>query len=454
MSDEGATPPLGMFGPALGIDPGSVEDRLAGQQSLSGAQHFGSQVSHDGRDPAYITSMEQFEGLSHEEIYTKVGEMAPGVMHTYADTYKSIADSLGGGLFGSLLSIQRELSDGMDGQFADAANQAARSFFDQATDVQEVFRAVGMRVKAAAYGAEVVKKSVPPPPTQATPNGTAVTTSMNDPAQIAQAVVNAADPAAQAAFDAYKEDQRMVAVEVMNMAYKPTYQPAGEGVPTFVPVQMPGDQPGPGGPNGTTTSGPGGTTSGLGSQAPNGENPGQNETGEQQQETPGSAEDPQATTASSTENPTTTTQQPGTTPGSPAGDPQRTTSSTTTPGSPGAPTGTPGSPGMPGGAPPQNQAPGKTVPGTPGGTLNGPAGGPAAGAAAAGTNRGMSGMPGMMGGGAGARRGEDDEEHKVPDYLVHDREEELFGARPQLLDGVLGGDAPAAQPADDRGDRR
>ncbi|MBF6350628.1 hypothetical protein IU448_16625 [Nocardia flavorosea] len=452
MSDENPGV-FGQFGPSMGVAPESMEDRISGQQSLAGAQHVGSQVSHGGQDPAYITRMELFEGLSHEEIHSKVQDMFPGVMHSVADIYQSIANSLGGALFGSLISIQRELSEGMAGEFADAANRASRTFFDQATDVQEVLNAVGMRIHAAAYGAEVVKKSVPPPPTQgAAPGGTAVTTSVNDPAQIAQTVVGAADPAAQAAFDAYKEDQRLAAVEVMNTAYKPTYQPAGEGVPTFVPVQMPGDLPGPTVSNGSTTSGPAGTTPGPGTQAPNGENPGQHETGEQPAETPGSADEPRTTTAGTTENPTTA-QQPGTTPGSPAGDPQRTTPSTTTSGSPGVPAGTPGSPGMPGGAPPQNQAPGKTVPGAPGGTPNSPAGGPGT-AAAAGTGRAMSGMPGMMSPGAGARRGEGDDEHKVPDYLVHEREDELFGARPRLLDGVLGGDAPAAQPADDRGERR
>ncbi|MEU1983473.1 hypothetical protein [Nocardia sp. NPDC019395] len=445
MGDEKTPPPLGMFGPALGIDPGSVEDRLSGQQSLSGAQYFGSQLSHDGQDPAYITQMELFEGLSHEEIYAKVSEMTPGIMHSVADAYQSVANSLGGALFGSFLSIQRELSDGMDGQFADAANQASRAFFDQATDVQEVINAVGMRIHAAAYGAEVVKKSVPPPPTQAPGGNTAVTTGVVDPMKVAEVVVGATDPAAAAAFDTYKEDQRLAAVEVMNMAYKPTYQPAGDGVPTFVPVQVPGDQPGPTGPNGT--AGPSGTTSGPGSQTPGGEAPGENPTEEQTPEAPGT-EEPQTTTASTNEAPTS--QQPGTTPGNPAGDPPRTTPSTTTPGSPGTPAGTPG---MPGGAPPQNQTPGKTVPGAPGGPPNSPSGGPAATSTAAGTNRAMSGMPGMMGGGAGARKGEDDADHTVPDYLIQDREEELFGARPQLLDGVLGGDAPAAQPADDRGER-
>lgn len=445
MSDENTESPLGELGPTVAIDPEAVQDRVAGQQQLTGAQYFGSQVSHGGQDPAYITRMELFEGLSHEEIFAKVDEMKPGLMHSVGDEYRSIANSLGGGLVGSLLSIQRELSDGMDGQFADAANQAARSFFDQATDVQEVINSVGMRIKAAAYGADVVKKSVPPVPTQGPAGSTAVTTSVVDPSKVAETVVGAADPAAAAAFAAYKEDQRLVAVGVMNAAYKPTYQPAGEGVPAFVPVQAPGDQPGSSVSNGVTNSGPGGTTPGPGTQAPGGETPGENETEETGQQTPGT-EEPQTTTAGTNETPTS--QQPGTTPGSPAGDPQRTSPSTTTPGSPGTPVGTRG---MPGGTP-QSQTPGKTVPGSPSGAPNSPSGVPAA-STAAGTTRAMSGMPGMMGPGAGARRGEDDDEHKVPDYLIHDREEELFGAPPQLLDGVLGGDAPAAQPADDRGER-
>lgn len=448
MSDETNPGAAGALGPGLDIDPGSVKDRVAGQTSLSGAKHFGSQVSHGGQDPAYITRMELFEGLSHEEIHAKVEDMLPGVMHAAADNYQSIANSLGGALFGSLMSIQRELSDGMEGEFAAAANQASRTFFDQATDVQEVINSVAMRIHAAAYGAEVVKKSVPPPPTQGpAPGGNpAVATEVVDPAKIAEAVVSATDPAAAAAFDTYKEGQRLVAVEVMNMAYKPTYQPAGEGVPTFVPVQVPGDQPGPGGPNGSTnTAGPGGTTSGPGTQAPDGENPGESETGEEPQKTTGT-EEPQTTAASTTESPTT--QQPGTTPGSPAGDPQRTTSSTTTPGSPGSPA------GMPGGVPNQSQAPGKTVAGSPSGTPNSATGGPSPASTAAGTSRGMPGMPGMMGGGGGAKRGQDDAEHETPDYLIQDREEELFGAPPQLLDGVLGGDALSAQPADDRGEYR
>ncbi|MET8798240.1 hypothetical protein ABZV91_17635 [Nocardia sp. NPDC004568] len=450
MGGEQQPSPLGFFGPSLGIDPSSVQDRLAGQQSQSGAEHFGAQVSHGGRDSSYITAMEQFEGISHEEIYSKVEEMAPGLMHAFADTYGAAAIALSGGLLGAHLAIQRELSDGLDGQFADAATQAARRFYDQATDVQEVIRSVGLRVKAAAYGAEVVKKSVPPPPTRTPGTNPASTTSMVDPAHIAQTVVGATDPAATAALDRYKEEQRLVAVEAMNMAYKPTYQPAGDGVPTFVPVQAPGDGPGPSVPGGTSTTGPDGTTtisSAPGGETPGSETPGEDETAGESPGTAGTEEDSQTTTAGSNENPTTG-QPTTTTTGTPSGDPQRTTSTTTT-GSPSVPAGNPA--GTPGGTP-QTQAPGKTVTGTPGG-LNTSAGSPSAASTAVGAGRGMSGMPGMMPPGAG-RRGEDDDEHKTPDYLVRDREEELFGPRISALGGVLGADAPAAQPADDRGDRR
>ncbi|NUS95269.1 MAG: hypothetical protein HOQ36_23125 [Nocardia sp.] len=393
--------------------------------------------------------MEQFEGLSHEEICAKVEEMAPGLMHAVADVYDAAAIALSGGLFGAHLAIQRELSDGMGGHFADAADQAARKFYDQATDVQEVIRSVGFRIKAAAYGAEVVKKSVPPVPVQIGSTNPAISSTVVDPAQVAQTVVGATDPAAAAALDRFKEEQRLVAVEAMNLSYKPTYQPAGDGVPTFVPVQAPGDGTDSAVPGGTSTAGPDGsdtTSSNPSGGTPGTETPGANETPGEDTETTGSEEDSQ-TTSAGTDDSATTRQPSTTTTGTPAGDPQRTTPSTTTAGSP---SGFPA--GMPGGTP-QNQTPGKTVPGAPG-SPGGPTAGPAAASTAAGATRGMSGMPGMMAPGAGKRGGEDDGEHKTPDYLIQDREEELFGPRAVVLGGVLGADAPAAQPADDRGDRR
>ncbi|MCM6777973.1 hypothetical protein NDR87_31245 [Nocardia sp. CDC159] len=60
------------------------------------------------------------------------------------------------------------------------------------------------------------------------------------------------------------------------------------------------------------------------------------------------------------------------------------------------------------------------------------------------------GMPG-----AGARKGEDDEsERKTPDYLIMDREEELFGLRERTVPQAIGADIPAAQTQPENGEER
>ncbi|UGT59979.1 PPE domain-containing protein [Nocardia asteroides] len=84
--------------------------------------------------------------------------------------------------------------------------------------------------------------------------------------------------------------------------------------------------------------------------------------------------------------------------------------------------------------------PGRSVPGSP--TATGTATTPATrNAATTAAGRGANGMPGMMGAGRGANGGDDESEHKIPDYLVRDREHELIGQLPPTLPpgGVIGG---------------
>ncbi|MBF6210890.1 hypothetical protein IU487_07480 [Nocardia puris] len=104
----------------------------------------------------------------------------------------------------------------------------------------------------------------------------------------------------------------------------------------------------------------------------------------------------------------------------------------TTPSTPG-----PGVPGVPGPGTPGPGA-GRSVTATP--TTQQPGLNGANNRAGAGMGRGMAGMPGM--GGAGARgKGDDDENHKIPDYLVYDHGDELLGTQPPALPpgGVIGG---------------
>lgn len=120
-----------------------------------------------------------------------------------------------------------------------------------------------------------------------------------------------------------------------------------------------------------------------------------------------------------------------------------TTPSSTSP-STNAPTAT--TPSTPGGAVPGSGVPGNGSPGNGlsgggvpivGKAAPGTSGQPTTSAAARGANTstGRNGMPGMGGMGApGARgRGEDDDEHTSPEYLVRDRTTELLGEQPWVL---------------------
>ncbi|OQS17167.1 hypothetical protein B0T36_00680 [Nocardia donostiensis] len=437
MSNE-TTNPLGIFSPGLDASPEDIQARMYAKQSQSGAERLSEQISHDGRDPSYIKRMEHFEGIPHQEIYDDAQDMKPGAMHSVGDVLVAISNSLSGGLLGAHLAINRALSDGLEGEFATGAAEAAKRFYDQATDVQEVIHSVGRRIKAAAYGAEVVKNSVPPPPT-----GTASTDLPPNFAVLGNTTLTVASPSDTSALERAKEEQRQVAIGVMNTVYKPTYQPAGEGVPTFVPVQAPGDNPtGPVPGSTTTSSGPGNNQPGPGNNTP-----GSPENGQSEGEQPGS-EDPQTTAANTNQNSTgQNTQQTGTptTTGTPAGDPQRNT--TTTAGVPGVPS-TPGRPSSPGGPGnnPQAPGPGRSIPGTP--TAPGVPGAATPAAAATAAGRPMTGMPGMMSPGAARRGGDDENERKTPDYLITNREEELFGRQPGTVPEALGADAPANRPAE------
>lgn len=217
------------------------------------------------------------------------------------------------------------------------------------------------------------------------------------------------------------------------------YQPGVTAVDTKTPVLPVTKSPVGDGPGGPQPAGAADTQNPVGTN-PAGTNPtGTNPAGPNPQGTPTPGQEtPQdsATNPAGTETPASTTPSTTTTPANtvpleePVGRPN-----TTTPGAPsGAPMVT-----APGGRQPAG-TPGRTVSGSPGGPNQ--TAGPAARSGGPAATRGMSGMPGAMGGAGGQRgRGEDDDEHKTPDYLVQDRATELLGEQPRVLPpgGVIGG---------------
>lgn len=424
-----------------GLDPAITRAIVAGNQQQTGSQQQQQHVGHGGTDPAYISAMEAFEGLTHDDIYSDVQQMQPGVMQQLGDKWVAMAIEISGAATGLTMQTMSASAD-LEGAMADAAASAGKRFLTEIADVHEVISTVGHRVKAVAFGAEVVRKTVPAPVVGIPATAT------DSPLPPAIAVLaDAATPGATSSTEQQKEELRLQAVAAMNSGYKPTFQPAGENVPTFVAPTVPGE-----GGDGTS-SGANGTSGSTGNAGATGQSPGE-QAENQNPADPTSTED--QTSAAATESAATESGD-STSDGSTSAQSTNNPSSTapasaapvsTTPGptgtSPGSGTGGPsvGTPigGVPGsgslsaGAP----VPGRSVAGLP---LAGSAAQAAAGGAA--TGRGAS--PGMMAppGARGGKREEDDE-HLAPEYLrgVH---RELLGDEAATVMPTLGANAAAAK---------
>ncbi|WP_329405124.1 hypothetical protein OG563_23855 [Nocardia vinacea] len=433
---------LGAFDSSRKPDTTQPSALARGQQQ--GAEQYETKLAADGQDPAYITRMEQFEGHTHEEIYTNAQQMSPGIMHHQADTWISIATALSGGLFGANIAIQKALASGIEGAMADAALAAAQTFYRQASDVEQVINACGHRIKGVASAAEVVKMTVPPPSAAQGSRGSA--TSL-DPAQVIISAVGAGlvgdGDSQEVAYQRGIEALHRTAIDTMNNNYKPSYGPAGSGVPTFVPVTSPGGgNEGGTGPGGGNGGGNGGTTgSGTGNTGgSNGESNGSGTSGSDQGTVNPTGLDSNSTTGQQTQSPTTAASTTATSPAA-------TTTAPTTSGQPGS-LGSSGSGGTSGLGGSTTSSPGRSVTGVP--TVGNSSAATVSTAATSAASAGRNGMSGMGSPGAGRKSGEDESNRKVPDYLIG-QYEELLGPDDPAVPSLIGADAPSAQPSGERG---
>ncbi|PSR62800.1 MULTISPECIES: WXG100 family type VII secretion target [Nocardia] len=442
MADDepGTTPPIIGILDAVNsgdptLDPKLVPKSNAAQfyrRSAADAAAASGNVDHD---PDYIPAavMEPFRSLSHQAILAGVEQMKPGVMHQFAQGWKKIADAT---LFNNLAlnaKVHKSVAAGWEGRAADALTAATRRFTDEMSEMHNVAQSVMSRIEAAAYGADVVKAQVPPlPPPKPIPT-----------------VAGAESPKDAVGAVVAGSSEEQAAQWAMVNHYVPTYQPAGQQVPMFVPPKGP-DEGGGVNPPGVSGRPPGGDTGGNdGHQSPGGDSrsgTGDGSGGTDQQ--PGSdataaASNGPSAAAGGAQNPSPTT---------PAG----VDSTATTPaglggaGGPGASGGLGGHSGFGGvgsrggGGPSASGGPGRSVPGAPGtGSPLGQPGGLGRPAAAA----GLPGMPGM--GMPGAKgKGEEDKERKGnPDLLVHERNKfDLIGEPTPAVPPVFGADAHGPEP--------
>jgi hypothetical protein len=442
MANDGPQPGDSTMSPEL------AQKDNAARAMQKAAQQAADLVKDAGVDPDYIKVMEPFLTMKHPDIMNGLQAMNAGAMHAKAQAWQNLADETVFNSMGLTAKVQRTLAGGAwEGATADAIQAATRRFADQINDMHDVTQSVASRIQAAAFGADVVRAMVPPIPA----------------APPAEGPPGAEDPVAAIMHTLATSEAEQAAQHAMNDHYKPTYQPAGEQVPRYVPPTGPDDGANPGS---TTTIGPGSTTNpgstttypgSTTSPGSPGNQPGDStskdssqnndgQPGDQNRNSPGSPANSTTTQGNSTQSPSnpTSTTPTGVNPTAttPAGlDPGSTTPGATVPGGPGS--GIPGvtTGGAPGPGGPGRSVPGGTAPGT--GT---PAGGPGGAKPAA---AGMPGMPGM--GMPGSRgKGEDDKEHKTrPELsLPHQNKIDLMGEPVFTPPPVYGENPPPS------GDRR
>ncbi|WP_330179148.1 hypothetical protein OHB26_21930 [Nocardia sp. NBC_01503] len=454
----------------------SNRSRAQAERAQQGAEREQRRISQGGVDPDYIERLEHFPGMSHAEIYAHAQTMDPGAMRAQAAVWVDIADSLSGAITGLHSTVQSALAAGMRGHIADAGAQAARDFVQWATDITEIAHSTGHRILAASYGAEAVRRTVPPPAAGVTgPSSATVAAIVGDP------------PGDAHSREAAREELRQVAIAAMEANYIPTYPPAGSGVPAFGSFAVAdGAAPGDDAPEGISSSGTnslrglphradpadsmhptvdsGARRSGNPNQTAAHSNNGQPSTADGATVSSGARSEEDTSPSSAAQNPGTNADRstaltsPAST--SDSGNPLSATASTdpqrATPRAPsGFPVGSP-TPHTPSGLPipggsliprfrndlPAQPDPGRSYPAPP------PSGKPATPTPPTTALRSAAPSMGLLPGMhpvSGGPASDSDSSHRTPDWLVRDRQQELLGTPPPAVPAVLGAEIPSAR---------
>jgi hypothetical protein len=173
-----------------------------------------------GTDPAYVTSMEFFDSMTHEEMYTKSRTIRTADIARLAAGWGSEAVAVTAAFARFDAALNHTVGDRWGGSAADRAIAAIAAFLACAADVGRVMSAVHERLRAVERGsAEVVSRIPPPVP--------AVTG------------IDLFAPGGGKAVELAREEARLEAVRVLNGFLLPTCRTAGEGVPKFAAAHDP-----------------------------------------------------------------------------------------------------------------------------------------------------------------------------------------------------------------------
>ncbi|GGL45103.1 hypothetical protein [Nocardia jinanensis] len=401
-----------------------------GEQEWSGDRaHINNELARvsegfDGEYAPATATREAFKTWTHQQIWEALNgnPTNPGVesadINAGADGWRRLTGDLSVALDTFGKNVDTVINEKWGGRSANAAVEGTRTFTTEAQKLVKSFEMVANGIDLMQGYLAQAKMSIVPPVEVSGFDEFVGHIPGNGVVKAAKHRANEAQTQAQDLMIEFYQPG-ITAIDTKTPVLPVTKSPVGEGPGTPQPVGPAGTQ----NPVGTNPSGsnPTGTN-------PSGTNP--QDTAAPGQETPqDSATNPAGTETPAPTTPSTTTTPANTVPlEEPVGRPNTTT------------------PGLPSGAP-MVAAPGGQQPaGTPGRTVSGAPGspnqtaGPATRSGSPAATRGMSGAPGAMGAGGQRGRGEDEDEHKTPDYLVQDRATELLGEQPRVLPpgGVIG----------------
>lgn len=384
-----------------------------------------------------VTNHEDFDQWSHQDIWDALqgNNGKPAVkasdINSGANGWRRLDEGEGGngGMREAVSTFRKEvdraIQDHWQGKSATAAMESTRAYGTEAEKLALTFEMVANSIDLLETALGHAKTAVGEP---------------EDVSAFDKAVAMIPGTGLLKTAKYRADESSKAAQEVMKTVYQPVAKDVDEHTPVLAPAvsTFNSDTTDPGGdkPNSKGTDDPSDTDKPKTTTTP--ETPTTPSGTDPEDTDPDDTDDTDDPEDTETETPETT--DPDTT--TPAGTtPDTTTPAGVTPSTPGggSPLGTGGNPGggSPGGTPSGTPA-GTPVAGVPGQ----PAGTGAAARGGAGTSSGRNGMPGMGGMGAGGARGkgDDDSEHKIPDYLIQDRETELLGVQPRVLPpgGVIG----------------
>ncbi|MEV6140106.1 hypothetical protein AB0L63_29485 [Nocardia sp. NPDC051990] len=389
----------------------------------------------DSNEPSKIAGGgENVDSWNHWKIYNAFTPLNTTEANNGSGEYAQIATRWASAAELFANRINHSSSAAWDGAAAKSSRDAISKYAKSALDLTTPLQNLADRVSAAAKGVNDTQNAVDKPPDGG---------SWYNPKSWNLGIYHGPNSAA------VRNDCESTAREAMRSHYVDTFVSADKQIPVLPvpnsptdPLYQPPETKNDGDTPGTTGSGGGNPTSGIGNQGDGDQGNGEQKEDSQPATDPttNDSQDPSSTTPTSTDS---SSQTPSSTSATQPSSVTPTTSTSTTPSSyPGGPGGNSSYPGGPGsnnsGLGGTSGKPGSTVPGTPTGT-----GTTANMARAATAGTGTSGMAGMggMGAGRGQSKGED-ESHQLPEWLRSmENTEELLGPAPKTVPrGVIGGD--------------